>query len=255
MFFSTGFKIILFLILFSSPLWGDPAKIQETGKKTIGVYQDIQSMEDKWENDKGNLENRYSGLKQEIESITKKRDRLQNRINSLKKARSEAEREISETARIAEDLQEYLDSIIEQVESDLNRNIPFLYKERSRRIQEVKSSISDPDTNLAEKCRRVMETLKIETDYGNSTEVYQDIISVEELGQNDVSADILRIGSASLFWRSPDGKNTGIWNHAEKKWKTLPSKHNRNINQAIEMVLKQRPVELTKLPIGRLIKR
>lgn len=249
------FQTVLFLILLPVTSGADPVKVQETGKKVIEVYRDIQSMEDKWEDDRGKLEARYEKLKMEVESALKKRNRLQNRITALKKARSEAEREISETARIAEDLEEYLESIMHQVETNLNKGIPFLHKERSERIIEVNNTIAATDTTLAEKCRRVMEILKIEADYGNSADVYQNIIKIEELGRNDISVDVLRIGSASLFWRSPDGEKTGTWNHADKKWSTLPSKYNRDINRTIDMVMKRRPIELTKLPIGRLIKR
>ncbi|MBN1904047.1 MAG: DUF3450 domain-containing protein [Deltaproteobacteria bacterium] len=247
---------ILFLVSmrFSVIAAEGPQDVQETGKKVIGVYQEIQLTEGEWQESRETQENRYNNLKKQIESLLKKKELLQNKIEALSRVRSEAEREIIETARISSELQEYLGTIIQQIEINLNAGIPFLYKERSDRIIEARNTISDPDATLAEKCRRVMETLKIETGYSNSADVYQEIIRVEEFGHNTLSVDILRIGAISLFWRSPDGQRTGVWDHAEKKWRPLPEKYNRKINQAIDIVLKRRPVELARLPIGRLVR-
>lgn len=248
---------ILTVALTGLPCMADPDHIQlhETNIKAIKLYQKTQNIEDQWADEKDEMALKYKKLKSGMNIFQNKKEELQNRIDKLLAEQSEAVREISETRRIVNELKHFLISVIEHVEQNLQSGIPFLKKEREERVRDVKKTLSFQDTSLAEKCRRVMETLKIETNYGNTAEVYEEIITIEGISSKAVSVDILRVGRLSLFWRTPDGKITGQWNHEEKKWMTLPGSYRRDINKAMDMALKQRSVELVTLPIGRLIKR
>ncbi len=110
-----------------------------------------------------------------------------------------------------------------------------------------------PEAGFAEKYRRLMEALEIEADYGQTTEVYQQSIMLDE-GTNDqmVMVDILRVGRLALFFRTPNGQKVGHWDRANEKWALLPDKYRRNINSAMEMALRRRTVEMVKLPLGRI---
>ena len=109
--------------------------------------------------------------------------------------------------------------------------------------------LSQIDASPAEKLRRLLEALRIECEYGDSVEVYQQQIQVD--GQA-VFADILRLGRLSIFWQTPDGKRVGEYDRAKNLWVEFPSRYGRGLRMAAEMAKKTRPVELTKLPIGRI---
>lgn len=230
-------------------------QVHDKNVQAVKSYQKAQKLEDNWAEEKSEMELEINNLESQIKSLRRKKKLLKLKVDSQLANKLEAEREIAETNRIVNGLQLFLESVIEQIEKNIQRGLPFLAKERSERIREVKAAMLHPNTSLAEKCRRVMEILKIETDYGNTAEVYQEIISIEEINSNTTSVDILRVGGLSLFWRTPDGKYAGHWNHADKKWELIGGSYVREINDAADMVLKHRSIELVKLPIGRLIQR
>ena len=84
---------------------------------------------------------------------------------------------------------------------------------------------------------------------GDTVEVYQQRIDVE--GET-VFADILRLGRLSIFWQTPDGKRAGEYDRVGKKWVEFPAGFSRSIQIAIEIANKRRPIELIKVPVGRL---
>ena len=159
------------------------------------------------------------------------------------------ERMIKESIRIREELQSYLGTVVSQLEEWIKKDLTFLPKERKDRIVSIKETLARQNVSLAEKYRRVMETLQIETEYGRTVEVYQKTIELE--GKPRL-VDILRVSRLSLFCRTPDGKLAGTFDQGNQKWVVLPSKYRREINKAADIASRQRTIELTKLPIGRI---
>ncbi|RLB14663.1 MAG: DUF3450 domain-containing protein, partial [Deltaproteobacteria bacterium] len=127
---------------------------------------------------------------------------------------------------------------------------PFLPEERKKRLASIKEMMADPGIESAEKFRRVMEALQVETEYGSTVEVYQDTIKVN--GQPTL-VNIFRLGRLTLFYQTPDRKDVGCYNRATGKWEALPGKYRHDIDLAVEMASKQRPIDLIKLPIGRIV--
>ena len=95
-----------------------------------------------------------------------------------------------------------------------------------------------------------MEALFIETEYGNTVEVYQQRIMVEG---KSILVDIFRLGRISLFFQTLDQTQSGYFNQAQSVWKTLPAEYNREINAAIEIGTKRRSADLLNLPVGRIV--
>jgi hypothetical protein len=56
----------------------------------------------------------------------------------------------------------------------------------------------------------------------------------------------------SVFWRTPDGKRCGEFDRGTNQWVEFPGKYNRNIEAAMDMATRMRPVELLSLPLGRI---
>jgi Protein of unknown function (DUF3450). len=162
---------------------------------------------------------------------------------------AETLRMIKEAARIHEELQSYLETVVTRLEGWIKKDVAFLSEERTDRLASIKEMLDRQDKPLAEKYRRVMEALQIETEYGRTVEVYQKTIELEEKPR---LVDVLRVGRLSLFCRTPDGKLAGAFDQRNQKWAVLPSKYRREINKAADVAGRRRTIELTKLPIGRL---
>ena len=63
---------------------------------------------------------------------------------------------------------------------------------------------------------------------------------------------MLRLGRVSLFWRTPDGKRAGEYDIAGSRWAELPEKYHGEIQSAMDMAARIRPVEIIELPVGRI---
>lgn len=231
----------------------DPLRIHQTEVKAIEVHRQTQQEQDRWADQKADLQARYRTLLAEEKALEKNRTVLLARVKELQARQSEARRRDTEAARIREELQSHLDTVVARLEQGVTGDLPFLPQERSERIDSVKAVIVQPDTGLAEKCRRVMEAIKVETEYGQTVEVYQQEIRVDrQADAQPLLADILRVGRLALFWRTVDGKTVGQWDRVAGRWTALPNTYRRAINEAAEMALKHRTIDMVKLPLGRI---
>ncbi len=254
-----GFLAVAMLMVLAvsiQPGWAetttDPLRIHQTESEAIAIYKKTQKAEDHWAEEKTNLQARYRSLQAEEKTVARQHAVLQAQVSALKARVAEAERTVAETARVEETLQPHLNVLVDRLESQIERDLPFLPEERAMRMADIKKVLAQPDTSLAERSRRVMEAIKIETEYGQTVEVYQQTIHVD--GQT-IMADILRVGRLALYWRSPDGKTVGQWDRVAKAWTTLDKDYRRAINDATEMAFKRRTVDMVKLPLGRIAQR
>ncbi len=227
-----------------------PKKIQKRALKTIEVLQKTQKKETCWQLKKAELTVEYSGLTEKKRELVKRRAKKKVKIEVAKKKIDEIERKIRETARVKEDLQECLEAVFFNMEELIRKDLPFLADERSNRLAIIREDLVKLGTNQGEKFRTVFEALKIETEYGNTVEVYQDTVNLDG---KPVMADILRLGRISLFCRTPDGKTVGHYDRASKQWTTLPSSSRHGIGKAIEIASRNRTADFVNLPIGRIV--
>ena len=244
---------LLFLLSFvavSADAEIGPAGLQKKVESTIDLRQMTQKKEDAWARKKSELTACYRSLKTNQEHLKKIKHKTENVLAAQSARVKELERRIKESARIREELQSCLESVATQLEEFIKKELPFLSKERGDRIDSIKETLARPDKAAAEKYRRVMEALQVETEYGRSVEVYQDTIDLN--GQSTL-VDILRLGRLSIFCRTLDGKVVGHYDRAAKAWAILPSKYHRDIGKAIEMARRERTIDLVKLPMGRII--
>ncbi len=214
------------------------------------IRQETQEKEDKWASHRAELMAEYRFLKPRLEQLKKQKEKTEE-ILALQRGRvEELKRKLTESARVRDELYSHLDGWVMRLESYIARDLPFLPEERVNRLSLIREMIADPDIESAEKFRRVMEALQVETEYGGTVEVYQATIDLN--GQSTL-VNIFRLGRLSLFYQTPDRKEVGHYNRASGKWEPLPSKYRRTIDIAVEMGTRQRPIELIRLPIGRIV--
>ncbi len=225
-------------------------QLQEKIIQTIDIRQQTQKKEDAWAGKKLKRMACYRSLKANQEHLEKIKEKTKSDLAAQKLKIKELERRIKESARISEELQFCLESVVMQLEEFIKKDLPFQSRERACRLASIKKTLTRPDGSAAEKYRRVMEALQIETEYGRTVEVYQETIALKN---QSVLVNILRLGRLSIFCQTPDGKIVGVYNQAAKAWTTLPSKYCRDIGKTIEMARHERTIDLVRLPLGRII--
>ena len=252
-------KIISVVLLLVLAVGGGTLQAQEKGAgKEAAESNTQQALQnrlltqqelDQWSAEKAELVGRLRAATASVDWLKERRVAETARVQSLDERIGELDRRLEEATRLEGSMQDTLLVILGRVEETCKRGLPFLPEERKNRLLLVRSELARPDFTAAEKLRRVLEGLQVETDYANSVEVYQGPIDVD--GQ-ETYADILRLGRVALFWQTPDQQRAGWYNQASGRYEKLSAGEKRNIGRAIEMATRMRPVELIDLPLGKI---
>jgi ElaB/YqjD/DUF883 family membrane-anchored ribosome-binding protein len=160
-------------------------------------------------------------------------------VSSLKKQLNEIE--TTEKAIIP-----HLLSMIDWLDNFVTKDIPFHGKERHQRIAYLKSSMVDPDINLPERYRRVLEAYQIESEYGYTIESYPHTINISG---GPLHVSLLRAGRIGLYYQSDDGQRSGYWDRENGVWQVAPAGVEDEIKKGLLIAQKQRPHSLLILPV------
>ncbi|MGY6277532.1 DUF3450 family protein [Methylomonas sp. MgM2] len=123
---------------------------------------------------------------------------------------------------------------------------PFMLSERQARIERLEKLPATSDINQAEKYRRLLESYRIELDFGKTIETYQAELDIN--GQKRL-VDFLRIGQLALYYQTFDGAESGIWSRAQVKWLPLSETANARIAKGLRIARKIEPPQLMELPL------
>ncbi len=223
--------------------------VKEVVTGTVDIQQDTQKKKAYWIKEKAQLEARYRSATAHTESLERLRAQLGKKIKATQNEVQGLHRRLEESSRLEQGLQEIMEALFLKLEARINNDLPFLPEERTNRLSSIKETMAQEDLSSSDKLRRLFEALQIESEYGDTVEVYQQQIIVA--GQ-PIFADIFRLGRLSIFWQTPDGKRVGEYDRVAKKWVALPAVQKKEIQKAVDMANKRRPIELIELPIGRL---
>ncbi|HEU4928531.1 MAG TPA: DUF3450 domain-containing protein [Candidatus Krumholzibacteria bacterium] len=227
----------------------DAAKLSDTVTKTVETHQQTQKKQEEWASEQADLTSRLKAARAQADFFQMKKELEEKEVAALDKGIAELERRMVESVRLNESLIDTLDAVVVRLENFVNRDLPFLMEERRARIAGLKESLARPDFTGAEKLRRVLEALQVEANYGSVAEVYQEKIMVND---EEVHADMVRIGRVSVYWLTPDGERVGEYDRGQSKWVELDHKYAHTINVTREMALRLRSVEVVSLPLGRI---
>lgn len=228
----------------------DAEAVRGTVDGTVEIQKETQQKQDDWSAERAALMARYETAKANVEFLERTIVIENKEVAALESAIAELERRLDESDRLNAVLEDTLNAIVGDLEAWVARDIPFLEEERQQRLESLKNEMARPDVTGAEKLRRVLEALQVEANYGNTVEIHQTDV---ELAGERLSVDLLRLGRVHVFWRTPDGKRVGEYDRASRAWVELPDKYSHNIGTAMEMASRIRPVEITSLPLGRIV--
>lgn len=227
----------------------DANQLSETVKKTVQTHQETQKKQEAWANEQAELTARLRAARAQVDFFTERKALEEKEVGALDKGIAELERRMVESVRLNDSLVDTLNAVVERLNTFVEGDLPFLMEERRARIAGVKDALARPDYTGAEKLRRVLEALQVEANYGNLAEVYQEKIRVND---EEIFADMVRVGRISVYWLTPDGKRVGEYDPAQGKWVELDRKYVHPITVAREMALRLRSVEVVSLPLGRI---
>jgi Protein of unknown function (DUF3450) len=228
---------------------GIAGRVEKPVAESIRIRQATQKSEETWRDEKQKEVARLEALEREAQQLEARKKELTEKTAATETRIHEKEKQLADIGQIQADIMPLMEAQVEQLRQYLAEDLPFLPQERRQRIERLEKLQSDPEIAVSEKFRKVMEALQVEAEYGNTIEVYQQTICVSG---RDLLSNIFRLGRMALFYQSLDQKACGFFDVAASAWKPLPSAFNPNLQAAIEIGAKQRPVEMLVLPLGRI---
>ena len=234
-------------LLISAPASADAvdsllSKGISTNKAGVASQKRIDTITDKTDK----VARQYKQESKAVESLKDYNDRMRRTVEAQEVAKLKLERSIEDASLIERQITPLMLKMISGLEKFVDADIPFKVQERKDRIERIRGYLSNTNISAAERFRQVLDAYTIESDYGDSIDVYTDSINVEG---NTITANILQVGRTGLYYQTLDGKQSGYWNQDQNSWAPLEASHNQGITHAIRVTQGKESKDLMVLPI------
>ncbi|SDP41585.1 DUF3450 domain-containing protein [Desulforhopalus singaporensis] len=230
---------------------GVEQEVVQPVKEAIALRQTTQKQEEQWRAEKEELTSRLDQLLSANKELTGRKTDLERQVDGARERIALKTKQLDDIGRITDEISPVTNQLYERLEAVVVKSLPFLPLERKKRIAALRPILTDPSVPISERYRKVMEAFLVETEYGFTCDVYQQTIDVNG---HPILVDIFRLGRLALFYLTLDKKRCGHYNVAADSWQPLSLGYLPQMKKAVAIGLKQMPVELLDLPIGRMVK-
>lgn len=185
---------------------------------------------------------RYRAATWQAQQLNVYAQQLEQIAASQEAEKTSLQRQLVEMDRTEREILPLMLRMLDSLEKFVALDLPFLQQERKERVEALKRLMTDPEANIAEKYRRILEAFQIEADYGRG-------LGVERAQVDDKTADVLRVGRTALFYLSIDGDSAGRWDAKTSKWVPLERAYVKGVRQGIRIAREQTAADLLTLPM------
>jgi len=227
----------------------DQAKSTELQNTQDGAK--TQSAIDKLDDERDSLLTNYRSTLDQLANLREYNDQLRKLIANQEKEKVSLKEQIERIAGIERDIVPLMFNMLEALDQFVQLDIPFLHKERTRRVEKLKTLMNDPNATNAEKYRRILEAYQIENDYGRTIEAYTGKLGE---GEDAKTVTYLKIGRVSFLYQTVDGSQSYVWDQDKKDWVELSGSYNTPVTIAIRMAKEQIPPDLIYIPVKAPVK-
>lgn len=248
-----GTILLLFLAVgFAGPslTWSGTIPLDETVRQDISLAHTTQQREGAWEKERLALEAKIARLTAKRQKVRKKVDALLWANGRKEKETARLGEEIEKASRLTEGLSPLIASEARKAATGVSRSLPFLREERAKRLAALDEWVKAPSTKQAEKLERLFELLTIETQFGHTSEAWQEEIEVDGA---PITARLLKVGRLALYYLTLDESRCGVFNPKTEAFEALPANCATHLKKAMALAERERSAELVRLPIGRIV--
>ena len=239
---------ILLIIFISFPLIS-----QEIVDETINTQVDASNESAELQNkiDELDIESKkiyfdYKDTLNEYKSLKNYDDQLSKIINAQIEEISSINQQIDSLDDVNIDILPLLKRMVDALGKFISIDVPFLLDERVARVKDLDDLIIRADVTTAEKFRKIFEAYQLEAEFGKTIESYQGYLMIDG---SEKAVDYFRLGRLGLFYRTPDGNDTGYWSVNINDWIHEGSSLDGSIKSALDIANRQSPPNFITLPI------
>ena len=222
--------------------------VTATGEQRIAAGAAAQREVEKLSDQAGDIEAKYKQVRKVVDGLKVYNGLLQKQVDNQVAEMTELSDSIDKVSLIERQIIPLMVRMIESLSEFVALDVPFLPKERSKRIERLRAMMERSDVTAAEKFRRVIEAYQIENDYGRTIEAYRGTLDVDT-GTREVN--FLRVGRVALPYQTDGGDLTGAWNRETRQWETLaPERYKQDVAKGLRVARKQVAPDLLVLPVA-----
>ena len=183
--------------------------------------------------------NEYKALKNYDDQLSKIIDSQVEEIKSIKE-------QLESIDIINIDILPLLNRMIDSLRKFVELDLPFLFNERIKKVNDLDELMLRSDVTTAEKFRNVFEAYQQESEFGKTIENYPGYLLIDD---QELAVDFFRLGRLGLFYRTPDGADTGYWDQKLESWIHLGNDLDQPIKDALNISNRQAPPNFINLPL------
>jgi hypothetical protein len=227
----------------------NPSEVHGKVTKTITAESKAQEGADTWGYDKQTILAEIRDLKYRVtwKQYRQKKYKVYN--EGVKEEIKNLQFKKEEINKLREQIDPYLEEVVDRIEAFVKKDLPFLAAERQNRIDALRKVLNNYKMQPSEKLNYIVSNgLKIETDYGKVIEPQEDV----KLNINGVETRVntMRLGRVAMYYMTNDRKEIGMFNRQSGKWESLPESQLKEFKTAFDMVTGTRTAEIVELPLG-----
>lgn len=221
--------------------------VMKAGERKVASAKTAQASIDKIADQTYDLLQDFKAVNKQIEGLRVYNAQLENQVANQKRTMADLEESIENASLMERQITPLTIKMIDALDQFVSLDMPFLTEERQERVAKLRENIERSDLTSAEKFRQVLEAYKIESEYGQKIDTYQETIDID--GQPR-EVNVLRVGRIALMYQTPDQSVTGAWDKRNGYWAQLDSgKYRSAVAQGIRIAKKQASIDILKLPI------
>tara|TARA_B100001142_G_C14348893_1_gene661193 strand:+ start:13791 stop:14534 length:744 start_codon:yes stop_codon:yes gene_type:complete len=245
-------KLFTLLFLISTTIYAQEIVDQtiNTQVEASNVSIEIQNKIDELDIESKKIYFDYKDTLNEFNSLKNYDDQLSKIIDAQIIEISSINEQLDSLDSINIDILPLLKRMVDSLSKFITLDIPFLIEERKLRLQDLDALIVRADVTTAEKFRKIFEAYQLEANFGKTIESYQGFLTIKE---SEKAVDYFRLGRLGLYYRTPNGKETGYWNSSSQKWVHEGSSLDDEIKAALDIANRQSPPNFIKLPVKPLV--
>jgi hypothetical protein len=225
-----------------------PEEVHKTLETSVNRSSKAGIAAKKWTQDRELLIQELQDLELKDAWIQFQMERTQRYLVSEKKNIAVLEGNLAQAGKTQNTLAPFLEVLYLDLENHVAQDLPFAQEERNRRLAFIRSSLDDPNASLSDKFGRLLEAIQIESDYGYSVAVTQEVVDDMKDGPGQVF--VFRLGRLGLFRLSEADSHVQKYTQSTGEWQQIVSPDINELKKAMEIARKKRVTTVVELPVG-----
>jgi uncharacterized protein DUF3450 len=187
----------------------------------------------------------YAQAMSDTDSLERYNAQQQEQIRSQQMEIASIEAQLAELDTTNREVQPLMQRMVDTLAQFVALDVPFLIEDRTARVQGLKDMMARADVTVSEKYRRILDAYQIELEYGRTLDAYQGRLGT---GADARTVEFVRVGRASLMYRTIDGSETGYYDASKKTW-VPDASYKQAIETAIRVAKRNGAQELLTVPV------